>query len=204
MDIGDSKMGKVDLKDVKTIAQEICRKYFPKDENCTEKVESTLLEISNMHDYNEEQFFTLFSVAPIFFLNKKGNIITTYGYIATALQQSIDLAKDLTKANYLNPIPLNTEEMCQQHTKDKAICMDDVDRMSFMHMMTINALSYLRKTVPLDNEFVYLLSHLMENIVMQYLLSRNPEQAEKLIKTAKTYLDLLAKDIKKGKINNKK
>ncbi len=64
MDIGDGKMEKVDLKDVKTIAQEICRKFFSREENCTEKVESTLLEISNMHDYNEEQFFTLFSIAP--------------------------------------------------------------------------------------------------------------------------------------------
>ncbi len=154
MDIGDGKMEKVDLKDVKTIAQEICRKYFSREENCTEKVESTLLEISNMHDYDEEQFFTLFSVAPVLFLNKQGNILMTYGYIATALQQSIDLTKDLTKVNYINTIPSNTEEMCQKHTKDKAICMDDVDRMSFMHMMTINALSYLRRTVPLDNEFV--------------------------------------------------
>ena len=35
-------------------------------------------------------------------------------------------------------------------------------------------------------------------------MSGNPEHAEKLIKTAKTYLDLLAKEIKKEKTNDKK
>ncbi len=74
--------------------------------------------------------------------------------------------------------------------------MDDVDRMMFMHMMNMYALSYIRKKTPLDSEFVYLLSHLMENISLQYVASGNPEQGEKLIQTAKAYLDLLSKEIK--------
>ena len=204
MDIGDSKMEKVDLKDVKIIAQGICTKYFFKDKDCEEKIESTLLEISGMNDYDEKQFFTLFSIAPLLFLNKQDNPVMTYGYIATALQQSIDLTKNILQTNYISSIPSYIEEMCQNHTKDKETCMDDVDRMLFMHMMTVNAISYLRKNVPLDSEFVYLLSHLMENISIQYTMSGNPEHGEKLIKTAKTYLDLLSKNIKKGKLNDKK
>jgi hypothetical protein len=204
MDIGDNKMEKIDLKDIKTIAQEICQKYFFKKENCTEKVESTLLEISNMNDYDEEQFFTLFSVAPILFLNKQGNVIATYAYIASALQQSINLTKGLTHTKYLDFIPPHLEEMCQNYTKNKERCIDEVDRMLFLHMMTMNALTYLRKSAPLDSEFVYLLFHLMENISVQYVASGSQEHAEKLIETAKMYLDLLSKEIKNMKINDKK
>jgi len=204
MDIGDNKMEKIDLEDVKKIAKGICDKYFFKEENCTEKVESALLEISNMHDYSEEQFFTLFSVAPILFLKKQDNIITTYAYIANALQQSIDLVKDLAKVKYIASIPPYIEDMCENYTKNKEACMDDVDRIMFMHMMNMYALSYMRKKTPLDSEFVYLLSHLMENISLQYIASGNPEQGEKLIETAKEYLDLLLKEIKKGKTKGKK
>ena len=204
MDIGDGEMEKIDLKDIKTIAQEICKKYFFTQENCEEKVESALLEISNMNDYTEEQFFTLFSIAPILLLNKQGDIITTYAYIANALQQSIDLAKGLAHAKYINIIPPSVVEMCQNYTKDKERCMDEVDRMLFLHMMTMNALSYLRKSAPLDSEFVYLLFHLMENISMQFAVSGSQKHAEKLIETAKAYLDLLSKEIKSMKINNKK
>jgi len=204
MDIGDGEMEKIDLNDIKTIAKGICDKYFFKDENCMEKVESALLDISNMHDYNEEQFLTLFTVAPILFLKKQDNIIITYAYIANALQQSIDLVKDLAKVKYIASIPPYIEDMCQNYTRNKETCMEDVDRMMFMHMMNMYALSYLRKKTPLDNEFVYLLSHLMENISLQYIASGNPEQGEKLIQTAKAYLDLLSKEIKKVKISDKK
>jgi len=204
MDIGDGEMEKIDLKDIKTIAQEICKKYFFTEEQCEEKVESTLLEISNMNDYTEEQFFTLFSTAPILFLNKQGNIIATYSYIATALQQSIDLTKGLAQTKHLNLLPPYIEEMCQNYTKNKERCMDEVDRMLFLQMMTINALTYRRKSTPLDSEFVYLLSHLMENISIQYVASGSQKHAEKLIETAKAYLDLLSKEIKSMKINNKK
>ena len=192
-------MEKVDLEDVKTIAHEICQKYFFKEEHCEENVETTLLEIANMKDYNEEQFFTVFSIAPILFLKKQGNIIATYAYITNALQQSLDLAKGLSQASYINSLPPYIEDMCKNYTRNKEMCMDDVDRMLFMHMMNMYALSYLRKKTPLDSEFVYLLSHLMENISLQYVASGNPEQGEKLIETAKGYLDLLLKEIKKGK-----
>jgi len=199
MDIGDGEMEKIDLKDIKTIAQEICQKYFFKKQGCEEKVESTLLEISNMNDYSEEQFFTLFSTTPILFLNKQGNIIATYAYIASALQESINLTKGLTHTKYLDFIPPHLEEMCENYTKDKERCIDEVDRMLFLHMMTMNALTYLRKSAPLDSEFVYLLFHLLENISVQYVASGSQEHAKKLIETAKAYLDLLSKEIKSDK-----
>jgi len=197
-------MEKIDLEDVKKIAKGICDKYFFTKENCEEKVESTLLEISNMYDYNEEQFFTLFAVTPILFLKKQDNIITTYSYIANALQQSIDLVKDLAKVKYIASTPPYIEDMCRNYTINKEECKDDVDRMMFMHMMNMYALSYMRKKTPLDSEFVYLLSHLLENISLQYVASGNPEQGEKLIETAKKYLDMLLKEIEKRKTKGKK
>jgi len=196
MDIGDGQMEKIDLEDIKTIAHGICQKYFFKREHCEENVETALLEIANMKDYNEEQFFTVFSIAPLLFLKKQDNIIATYAYIASALQQSIDLVKGIKGIDRLNFVPPHVEEMCQDHAKNKERCLDDVDRLSFMHMMTMNALTYIRKSAPLDSEFVYFLSKLMENVTMQFLVSESPKHAEKLIETAKAYLDLLSKEIK--------
>jgi len=204
MDIGDNKMEKIDLEGVKKIANGICQKYFFNRENCEEKVESAILDITNMEDYTEEQLFTLFTIAPIILFKKQDNIITTYSYIANALQQSIDIVKDIAKVKYISSVPPHIEYMCQNYTRDKEECIDDVDRMLFMHMMNMYALSYIRKKTPLDDEFVYLLSHLLENITLQHTVSGNPEQGEKLIETAKEYLDMLLKEIKKRKTKGKK
>ena len=195
MDIGDGEMENVSLQEVKKIAKDICDKYFFNVPNCEEKAEETILEVSNMHDYDFVKFFTAFATMPILFYNNNKNLLLTYMYIDNALNWSLDLTKGLAETPNATIITPLIQELCQKYTNNPKRCIDSVDYLGFSHANNMTTLTYKYRSVPLSDDFVFLLHQLMENIMAQYVISRDKNQARNLVKTVKEYLNRMLKEI---------
>ena len=201
MDIGGDKMEKIDLQEIKKMAKDICDKYFFNVPQCEEEAEEAILDVSNMHDYDYIKFFTAFAVMPILFYNNNKNLLQTYMFIDNALNWSFDITKKITERPQATIVTPLMKELCQKYTSDPKRCIDSFDYLAFNHTNNINTLTYKYRSVPLADDFVFLLHQLMDNIMAQYLVSRNKDQARNLIKTVKDYLNEMLKELNNNDID---
>ena len=204
MDIGDSRMEKVDLTNVKRLASEICKTYFFEQQDCEKRAEEAILEASNYESDDPIKYFATMATLTLRFYGKTRNLLGTFELNDNASMFSLDIISRFSEFPYEHSLTPISYDMCQQLNKDPRRCIDSLGFLSFWHDIHIHTLSYRHRGIPMDDEFTYLLYFLLRNISMQYIASGDIKVVQDAEKIIDMYVKKLIEELKEMMKGDKK
>jgi len=204
MDIRGGEMEKIDLTNIKSLATEICSKYFFQEQNCEQRAEEAILEASNYENDDPVKYFTTMAILTLKFYGKKKNVFYTFLLNDNASMFSLDVITRFTEfpfEGYLNQVIYH---MCNNLSKDPRRCIDSLGYLSFWHDIHMNTLTYRHRGAPIDDEFVYILYFLLRNITFQTIFSGDIKIPEKAEEVVNAYIKEVLKELKEINKDDKK
>ena len=204
MDIGDNRMEKIDLTNLKSLASEICKTYFFEQQDCEKRAEEAILEASNYDSDDPIKYFSTIATLTLRFYGKNKNLIGTFELNDNASIFSLDIISRFSEFPYEHFLTPISYDMCYQLNKDPRRCIDSLGFLSFWHDIHMHTLSYRHRGIPMDDEFTYLLYFLLRNIMMQYIASGDIKVVENAEKVINAYIKKITEELKEMIGGNKK
>jgi len=197
MDIEAGRMEKIDLTNIKLLANDICVTYFSQEPDCEKKAEEAILEATNYVNEDPVKYFTTMAILPLRYYSKSKDVFETFLLNDNASIFSLDIIARFSEFPYENSLNQVTYQLCQELSKDPRRCIDNLGYLSFWHDIHMNTLTFRHKGAPIDDEFIYLLYFLMRNVMTQYIALNDIRITEKLKEIIDAYMKKVVEELKK-------
>ncbi len=196
MDIGDTKMEKVDLTYIKILAKDICSIYFSEQKDCEQKAEEAILEATNYVSDDPIKYFVTMAIIPLRYYGKTKDLFQTLFIKDKASMFSLEMIERLSEPPYEHSLTDLSFTLCENLSKDPRRCINSLGYLTLWHDIHMHTLTSRYTSAPLDDEFIQALHLLIRNMTAQYIITKDISQVEKLEEVISGYVKKVAQEIK--------
>jgi hypothetical protein len=196
MDIGDTRMEKIDLAYVKALAHDICSMYFSEQKDCEQRAEEAILEATNYVSDDPIKYFVTMTIIPLRYYGKTKDLFQTLSLKDKASMFGLEMIERLSESPYEHSLTDLSYTLCENLSKDPRRCINSLGYLTLWHDIHMFTLTLRYGSAPLDDEFIQTLHLLIRNVTAQYIITKDISQVKKLEEMVNAYMKKVAQELK--------
>jgi hypothetical protein len=196
MDIGDSRMEKVDLAYIKALAHDICSMYFSEQKDCEERAEEAILEATNYVSDDPIKYFVTMMIVPLRYYGKTKNLFNTLLLKDEASMFGLEMISRLSEFPYEHSLTDLSYTLCENLSNDPRRCINSMGYLTLWHDIHMHTLTSRYGSAPLDDEFIQALYLLIRNMTAQYIITNDISRVEKSEEMISGYIKKVVQELK--------